>query len=91
MDSPHSVPLPSLEESLAEISKLIDEMENKDLTLEQSLAHFERGISLVRHCQKALSTAEQKVKLLVQQNDQETLVDYEDNDLTTGNDHEDKV
>lgn len=66
-------PLPSLEASLAEISQLVEKMERNELTLEQSLANFERGITLVSHCQKVLTEAEQKVQLLVQQNGQDTL------------------
>ena len=68
--------LPTLEESLAEISKLIDNMEQGELTLEQSLNSFERGVTLVKHCQKILTEAEKKVQILVQQNNQETLLPY---------------
>ena len=63
--------LPNLETSLAEISTLVDKMEHSDLTLEDSLAHFERGIVLVKHCQKILEQAEQKVQILIQNNNQE--------------------
>lgn len=65
--------LPSLEASLAEISQLVEKMERSELTLEQSLSNFERGITLITHCQKVLSEAEQKVQMLVQQNGQDTL------------------
>lgn len=67
---------PQLEESLAEISQLIDKMEHGELTLEQSLEHFERGIMLVRHCQKMLEEAEQKVQILIQNNQQEELTPH---------------
>lgn len=68
--------LPNLEESLTEISQLIDKMEHSELTLEQSLNHFERGITLVKHCQKILEEAEQKVQILIQNNQQEELTSY---------------
>ncbi len=72
--------LPNLEESLTEITQLIDKMEHGELTLEQSLNHFERGITLIKHCQKTLEEAEQKVQVLIQSNNQEALVPYgEDN------------
>jgi exodeoxyribonuclease VII small subunit len=74
--------LPDLEKSLAEISQLIEKMEQGELTLDQSLGHFERGITLVKHCQNILETAEQKVQILIQNNKQEALADY-------GNDEED--
>lgn len=70
--------LPSLEASLSEISGLVDKMEHGELTLEQSLAHFERGIVLVKHCQKILVEAEQKVQILIKNNNQEELASYGD-------------
>jgi exodeoxyribonuclease VII small subunit len=72
--------LPNLEESLAEITQLIDKMEHGDLTLEQSLEQFERGITLIKHCQKTLTEAEQKVQILLQNNGKEELSAYGDDD-----------
>lgn len=72
--------LPALEESLTEITQLIDKMEHGELTLEQSLNNFERGITLVKHCQKVLEEAEQKVQILIQNNKQEDLTAYGDQD-----------
>lgn len=54
------------EKSLARLEKLVEQMENGDLTLEASLKSFEEGIKLTRECQQALQQAEQKVKLLVE-------------------------
>jgi exodeoxyribonuclease VII small subunit len=71
--------LPDLETSLSEINLLIEQMEQGESTLEQSLAHFERGISLIKHSQKILQDAEQKVLLLMKSNGEETLTDYENN------------
>ena len=56
----------NFEESLAELEALVQQMEQGDLTLENSLAAFERGISLTRGCQTALAQAEQKVNVLMQ-------------------------
>jgi exodeoxyribonuclease VII small subunit len=56
------------EESLSKLEELVERMENGDLSLEDSLKSFEEGIKLTRDCQKALKTAEQKVKLLIEQN-----------------------
>ena len=79
--------LPNLEDSMAEITQLVDKMEHGELTLEQSLAHFERGVNLVKHCQKILTEAEQKVQLLIQKNQKETLTPYgeDDTDADEGN------
>jgi exodeoxyribonuclease VII small subunit len=72
--------LPDLETSLMEIDTLIEQMEKGELNLEQSLAHFERGIMLIKHSQKILQTAEQKVQLLIKNNGQEQLENYENNE-----------
>jgi len=55
-------------------------MEKGALNLEQSLTHFERGITLIKHSQKILQTAEQKVQLLIKTNGQEQLENYENNE-----------
>ena len=39
-------------------------MEAGELSLEESLSAFERGIALTRSCQQALQAAEQKVEIL---------------------------
>jgi exodeoxyribonuclease VII small subunit len=69
--------LPDLEASLSEITTLIEQMEQGELSLEQSLTSFERGITLIKHAQKLLQDAEQKVQILMQNNGNETLEDYE--------------
>ena len=53
------------EKSLRELESLVERMESGDLSLEQSMKDFERGIALTRACQKALAEAEQKVKILL--------------------------
>ena len=58
------------ESSLAELEDLVEQMEAGDITLEESLKHFERGITLTRMCQQALKQAEQKVQILIKDNDE---------------------
>jgi len=55
------------EQALAELEQLVEVMERGDLSLDESLQSFERGIALTRHCQEALQTAEQKVTMLSNQ------------------------
>jgi len=55
-------------------------MEQGDLSLEQSLQHFERGVQLTRACQQALKEAEQKVETLLQKNGQEEIVPFDSED-----------
>jgi len=55
---------PSFEKALDELESLVETMEQGDLTLEESLKSFERGVELTRTCQLALKNAEQKVEIL---------------------------
>lgn len=55
------------EASLAQLEQLVDQMEEGELTLEESLKAFEAGVKLTRECQQALKDAEQKVEVLMQQ------------------------
>lgn len=64
---------PDFEQSLAELEALVDALETGDLSLEQSLTSFEKGIALTRSCQTALNEAEQTVKILTEKNGQSTL------------------
>lgn len=53
------------EHSLDELEQLVARMEGGNLSLDDSLASFERGIGLYRHCQQALEQAELRVRLLL--------------------------
>ena len=55
----------NLEKSMGELEQIVEQLEGGDLTLEKSLAQFEKGIKLSRECQQALSAAEQKVQVLL--------------------------
>lgn len=57
------------EKSLDELEKLVNDLERGELSLEQSLGAFERGVKLTRECQQALKTAEQRVEQLVENSD----------------------
>ena len=72
--------LPTLEQSLAEITALVDKMEQGELTLEQSLQDFERGVTLVKHCQKLLKEAELRVEILSGQSSASELTPYKNNE-----------
>ena len=56
----------NFEETLAELEALVEKMEAGELSLEQSLQHFERGIVLAGACREALAKAEQKVRILLE-------------------------
>jgi len=69
---------PDFETALAELETLVEKMEQGDLSLDESLKQFERGVQLTRSCQQALKDAEQKVQLLLTKNGKETLQAFDD-------------
>lgn len=54
----------TFEAAMLELERLVEKMEAGDLTLEQSLQAFERGVVLTRLCQQELQQAELKVQQL---------------------------
>ena len=67
------------EASITELESLVERLEQGDLSLEESLKLYESGVLLTSDCKEALSQAEQKVQLLLQQSDQANIVDFEGN------------
>jgi exodeoxyribonuclease VII small subunit len=63
----NSEPSLSFEKALDELEALVERMEHEELTLEESLQSFERGVQLTRTCQQALKAAEQRVDILTSQ------------------------
>ena len=72
----------SFEESLSELDTIVNSLEQGDLSLEESMALFERGLNLSQVSQTKLQAAEQKVKILLEKNGQQELSDF---DLTSNN------
>ena len=69
---------PDFETALEELESLVETMEKGDISLEESLKLFERGITLTRTSQQALKEAEQKVRILLDKNGQPE--NFENND-----------
>jgi exodeoxyribonuclease VII small subunit len=80
---------PQFETDLAELEQLVARMERGDLSLEEAIGTFERGVALARACQQALRDAEQKVQLLSRDAGAETLQTLPTAD--TGNDDEEAL
>jgi exodeoxyribonuclease VII small subunit len=59
-----SSPVADFEQSMQSLEELVARMETGEMTLEESLAAYERGVGLYRHCQTALEQAELRVRLL---------------------------
>lgn len=54
----------SFEAALAELESLVQGMEAGKLSLDDSLAAYQRGAALLRYCQDALATAERRIQVL---------------------------
>lgn len=61
-DSPR---LAQFESSVAELEALVEQLESGDVSLEEALAKFERGVTLSRQCQQLLKNAELRVDQLM--------------------------
>jgi exodeoxyribonuclease VII small subunit len=57
------------EAALAELDALVRKLEDGDLTLEQSLALYERGVQLSRFCHARLEEAERRIEVLTERGD----------------------
>lgn len=68
------------EKSLDELEQLVQRMEQGELSLDDSLKAYERGVALFRRCQGALEQAELKVKLLADPADPDGAVPFDAND-----------
>lgn len=62
--TPETSPVAHFEASMQALEELVGSMEAGDMTLEESLAAYERGVGLYRSCQSALEQAELRVRLL---------------------------
>jgi len=65
---------PSFESAMIELEELVTKIETGNLSLEESLKEFENGIKLSRICQSALKDAEQRVKILSDDEEQDFTV-----------------
>jgi exodeoxyribonuclease VII small subunit len=75
-----SSPVADFETSLDALEALVERMEQGQLSLEDSLAAYERGVGLYRHCQQALEQAELRVRLLSDPDRPETAQRFGDDD-----------
>ena len=57
------------EESIKELEKIVKTLEGGEPSLDESLKNFEKGITLIKVCQKELESAENKIKELTEDGD----------------------
>ena len=76
----------TFEESIKELEQLVKDLEGTELTLDESIEKFEKGMKLSKHCSKLLESAEKKITLLIEKEDGS--VETEDFKLPEEHDHE---
>ncbi len=58
----------NFEKALEELEGIVEDLESGELSLENSLKSFEKGIKIARQCQEQLSKAELQVQKLIEEN-----------------------
>jgi len=56
----------SFEDQMAELEKVVDRLEQGDLTLEENVKLFERGVQLSNACKAQLASAESRIQVLLE-------------------------
>jgi exodeoxyribonuclease VII small subunit len=57
------------ETALEDLEQVVEQLESGKLSLEDSLAAFEKGVGLVRYCNEKLNEVEKKIELLIKDKD----------------------
>lgn len=85
---------PKFEKDLEKLEKIVEALEEGELSLDDSLKKFEEGIMLGRRCEKALSAAEKKIEILMKNADGELEAkpfgEDEDSDASDPSDEEEE-
>ncbi len=79
------------ETSLKKLEQIVKELEDGDLTLEQSLERYEKGIGLARFCSAKLDEAEKRIEMLQKDEQGEPRLDANGNIIQTPLDFKDEV
>jgi exodeoxyribonuclease VII small subunit len=69
------------ESAIAELEKIVKQLEDGDLPLDTSLSLFERGVELSRYCHDQLGAAQRRIEMLTDRGelkDASSLVDVDD-------------
>lgn len=69
----------NFEDSIKTLESIVKKLESGDLSLEESIKNFEEGVALSKDCQGALADAEQKVSVLMKENESWLLQPFQDN------------
>ena len=66
----------NFEESIEKLEKIVNELENGDLNLDDSIKKFEEGMKISKECNDYLENAEKKITVLINENGNVTEEDF---------------
>ncbi len=61
----------SFEEAIEQLEKVVNELEAPNLTLDESVKKFEKGMELSKHCNELLEKAEKNITILIEKSNGE--------------------
>tara|TARA_R110002020_G_scaffold110627_17_gene255553 strand:+ start:6119 stop:6364 length:246 start_codon:yes stop_codon:yes gene_type:complete len=62
MSEANEIPALSFEQAVAELERIVEQLERGDVPLDKSIEIYERGEALKAHCEKLLSAAEKRIE-----------------------------
>lgn len=80
----------SFEANMQELATIVEKIEAGELSLEEAMQQFEKGIKLTKECHETLQAAEQKVKILLEQAGNYRLEEFADVEHDDDLDDDDK-
>ena len=54
----------SFEDAIKELTNIVGKIEQGEIPLQDSLSQYERGMALIKHCQNILRTAEKRIEII---------------------------
>ena len=58
----------TFEEGINELEKIVADLENGDMTLDESIKKFEEGMKMSKHCGQLLDEAEKRITMVLEKN-----------------------
>ena len=56
----------SFEEAISELEDIVEKLEKGELSLEESLDYFQKGIELSKYCSEKLDEVEKRISILIE-------------------------
>ncbi|MBK5251960.1 MAG: exodeoxyribonuclease VII small subunit [Peptostreptococcaceae bacterium] len=72
----------SFEDHMSGLKDSLEKLDHNELSLEEALKVYEKGIESYKNCNDALSAARTKVQILVESAEKETFADFEEGNLS---------